>query len=95
MLNPARRSGEIQNKGSRSALREAGIDVLDISPAFDVTHEKSMVVDDKTARIESLNWEPENFEKARDYAVVTTQPAEVAEIIKCFEADWSRKPFAP
>ena len=47
MLNPARRSGEIQNKGSRSVLGEAGIDVLDTNPAFDVTHEKSMVVDDK------------------------------------------------
>ena len=95
MLNPARRSGEIQNKGSRSVLREAGIDVLDTNPAFDVTHEKSMVVDDKLAMIASLNWEPESFEETRDYAVITTQPQEVAEIIDCFEADWSRKPFEP
>jgi phosphatidylserine/phosphatidylglycerophosphate/cardiolipin synthase-like enzyme len=95
MLNPARRSGEIQNKGSRSVLREAGIDVLDTNPAFDVTHEKSMVIDDKTAWIGSLNWEPENFEKTRDYAVMTTYAQEVGEVIDCFEADWSRKPFGP
>jgi len=95
MLNPARRSGEIQNKGSRSVLREAGIDVLDTNPAFDVTHEKSMVVDDKVAWIGSLNWDPENFEEARDYAVITTQAPEVAEVVDCFEADWSRKPFEP
>jgi cardiolipin synthase len=95
MLNPARRSGEIQNKGSRSALREAGIDVLDSNPAFDVSHEKSMVVDDAMALIGSLNWEPENFTKTRDYAVMTTDAQEVGEVIECFEADWSRQPFQP
>jgi|SRR5579871_347380 len=94
MLNPARRSGEIQNKGSRSLLLEAGIDVLDANPAFDVTHEKSMVVDDHVAFIGSLNWEPDNFERTRDYAVVTNDPHEVAEVIEGFEADWSRQAFA-
>lgn len=95
MLNPARRSGEIQNKGSRSVLRDAGIDVLDSNPTYDVTHEKSMVVDDRTAFIGSLNWDTENFEKTRDYAVMTADPGEVTEVIDCFEADWSRKPFEP
>jgi phosphatidylserine/phosphatidylglycerophosphate/cardiolipin synthase-like enzyme len=95
MLNPARRSGEIQNKGSRSVLREAGIDVLDSNPAYQVTHEKSVVLDDKTSIIGSLNWEPENFEKTRDYAVMTTDAQEVSEVIDCFEADWSRQPFEP
>jgi phosphatidylserine/phosphatidylglycerophosphate/cardiolipin synthase-like enzyme len=95
MLNPARRSGEIQNKGSRSVLREAGIDVLDSNPAFEVTHEKSMVIDDATAFIGSLNWEPENFEMARDYAVITRDAREVREVVECFEADWSRKFFEP
>ena len=95
MLNPARRNGEIQNKGSRSVLREAGIDVLDSNPAFDVTHEKSMVVDDKTALIGSLNWEPENFEQTRDFAVLTKDAEEVKEVIACFEGDWSRQAFEP
>jgi len=95
MLNPARRSGEIQNKGSRSVLREAGIDVLDTNPAFDVTHEKSMVIDDTAAFIGSMNWEPENFQKTRDYAVLTHDAQEVSELIECFEADWSRKAFEP
>ncbi len=95
MLNPARRSGEIQNTGSRHVLREAGIDVLDSNPAFDVTHEKSMVCDDTTALIGSANWETDNFVKTRDYAIVTRDAAEVGEIIECFEADWSRRPFEP
>jgi cardiolipin synthase len=95
MLNPARRTGQLQNEGSHSALQAAGIDVLDSNPAFGVTHEKSMVVDDATAWIGSLNWDPENFEETRDYAVITGDPKEVQGVIDCFEADWSRKHFEP
>ena len=29
----------------------------------------------------------------RDFAIVTTHAPEVHEIVKCFEADWARKPF--
>ncbi len=54
-----------------------------------------MVADDKAAFVGSLNWDPENFEKTRDYAVITRDAQEVSEIIDCFEADLSRKPFAP
>ena len=54
-----------------------------------------MVVDDASAFVKSLNWDPENLTETRDYAVVTDDAAEVAEIIECFEADWSRKSFEP
>jgi len=95
LLNPARRSGEIQNRGSRNVLLEAGIDVLDTNPAYAVTHEKSMVADDARALIGSLNWDQHNFEESRDFAVLSTEPDEVAEVIECFEADWSRLAFQP
>ena len=95
LLNPARHSGEIQNRGARTVLLDAGIDVLDTNPAFTVTHEKSMVVDDASAFIGSLNWDPDNFEETREFAVISTDPEEVAEVTECFEADWSRQPFEP
>src|SRR5690242_14128622 len=57
MLNPARRSGETENEESRRKLVEAGVSVLDSNPAFDLTHEKSLVVDDAAAYVMSLNWE--------------------------------------
>jgi cardiolipin synthase A/B len=95
MLNRARRSGEVQNVGARRVLAGAGIDVIDTNPAYDVTHEKSMVIDDTAAVIGSLNWEPENFTQTRDYAVVTRNQPEVDEVIACFEADWSRQQFQP
>jgi len=95
MLNPERRSGKKENADSRKLLTEAGIEVIDSNPCFDVTHEKSMVVDDKTAFVHSLNWTPANLTETRDYAIVTPHAHEVEEVIECFEADWSRKEFRP
>ena len=77
MLNPARRSGEAENEESRKMLTDAGVEVLDSNPAFDLTHEKSMVVDDRTAFVKSLNWETKNLTETRDYAVVTDHRHEV------------------
>jgi cardiolipin synthase len=95
MLNPARRSGEHDNDATRKALERADIDVKDANPAFDLTHEKSMVVDDETAFVKSLNWATRNLTETRDYAVVTSRRHDVAEIIECFEADWHRHAFQP
>jgi cardiolipin synthase len=95
MLNPTRRSGEKENDATHKALEKAGVDVADTNPAFGVTHEKSMVVDDAKAFIKSLNWATENLTETRDYAIVTDHPHEVEEVIEGFEADWHRKPFSP
>jgi phosphatidylserine/phosphatidylglycerophosphate/cardiolipin synthase-like enzyme len=93
MLNPSRRSGKAENQHSRKTLKAAGVDVIDSNPAFGMTHEKSMVVDDTRAFVKSLNWETKNLTETRDYAVVTSHKHEVGEIIECFEADWKRKGF--
>jgi hypothetical protein len=34
----------------------ADVDVRDGNPVFEVTHEKSMAVDDRIAYVKSLNW---------------------------------------
>ena len=95
MLNPERNDGETDNDEARDLLVGNGIEVTESNPAFNVTHEKSMVIDDNRAFVESLNWTAENFTETRDYAVVTPSPQEVAEIIDCFDADWARQSFAP
>lgn len=93
MLNPERRDGEKENSDTRKKLTEAGVHVIDSNPAFDVTHEKSMVIDDTTAFIQSLNWETKNVTVTRDYAIVTTHKHEVDEVAQCFDADWNRTKF--
>lgn len=95
MLNPARRNGADDNAESRKTLIAAGVEVSDSSPDFGLTHEKSMVVDDERAFVKSVNWVTENLNETRDYAIITDHPQEVAEIAKCFEADWHRKPYEP
>jgi phosphatidylserine/phosphatidylglycerophosphate/cardiolipin synthase-like enzyme len=95
MLNAARRDGEDDNAATRKALTDAGIEVNDSNPDFGITHEKSMTADESLAFVKSLNWATENLTETRDYAVITTHPHEVAEIIACFEADWHREKFMP
>jgi len=95
MLNPARRSGEEENKESRKVLAAAGVDGRERNTEFDLTHQKSMVIDDETGFVESLNWETRALTETRDYADVTTNNHEVAEMVACFEADCARQKFAP
>jgi cardiolipin synthase A/B len=95
MLNPSRRDGTTDNHAARKALLAAGVDVHDSSTEFAVTHQKSMVIDDKIGLIESLNWETRDLTETRDYAVETTGKTEVAEMVRCFNADWLEQPFEP
>ena len=95
MLNPERRSGEEDNEPTRKKLQQAGVEVKDSNPAVDLTHEKSMVVDEEVAFVKSLNWATKNLTETRDYAVVTDHKHEVDEIVACFDADWHRKKFDP
>jgi phosphatidylserine/phosphatidylglycerophosphate/cardiolipin synthase-like enzyme len=93
MLNPARRSGKSENKEALRKLKAGGIVARNTHPEFDVSHEKSMVVDGAVAFIKSHNWAPKNFGGTRDYAVITRDPDEVAEVAEGFEADWKRESF--
>jgi cardiolipin synthase A/B len=95
MLNPARRNGEEENEDTRKILEEAGIEVRDSNPFFILTHEKSMVIDEKLGFVKSLNWETKNLTETRDYAIITSHHKEVEEIVLCFEADWNRTDFNP
>jgi phosphatidylserine/phosphatidylglycerophosphate/cardiolipin synthase-like enzyme len=95
MLNPARRDGKSDNEEAREILEAAGIEVRDSSPAFALTHQKSMVIDNAIGFVESLNWETRDLTETRDYAVITTKKMEVAEMVKCFDRDWAQAPFEP
>jgi cardiolipin synthase A/B len=95
MLNPARRSGKTENVEAREAFIAAGIDVRDSNPVFELTHQKSMVVDNQIGFVESLNWKVNDLTQARDYAIVTTHAHEVAEMVRCFDADWEHGEFTP
>ncbi len=95
MLNPHRSSGDRANDESFKALRHAGVKIEWTNPAFAVTHEKSMVIDDTVALISTFNFATKYFTETRDYGVVTSNPEQVKDVIAGFEADWHRKSFEP
>jgi hypothetical protein len=95
MLNPSRRDGTTDNQVAREALLAAGVEVHDSSTEFAVTHQKSMVVDNRIGFIESLNWETRDLTETRDYAVETNCETEISEMVRCFNADWFEQPFEP
>jgi cardiolipin synthase A/B len=76
-------------------LQAAGIQCQKAPKKFEVTHEKAFVIDGATAIIMSFNLTSEYFSDTRDFGIVTTVPAEVAEVGAVFTADWSDKATTP
>jgi cardiolipin synthase A/B len=76
-------------------LTQAGIQCQPAPRTFEVTHEKAFVIDGATAIVMSFNLTSEYFGTTRDFGIITSVPAEVAEIESVFEADWSGQTVTP
>jgi phosphatidylserine/phosphatidylglycerophosphate/cardiolipin synthase-like enzyme len=76
-------------------LTKAGIQCKQAPRTFEVTHEKAFVIDGATAIVMSFNLTAEYFGSTRDFGIVTTVPAEVAEVAAVFQADWSGSAITP
>ncbi|MGH2530683.1 MAG: phospholipase D-like domain-containing protein, partial [Thermomicrobiales bacterium] len=70
-------------------LEDAGIEVQWAPSEFSFVHIKTMIVDNRTALIMNLNLSANAFRANRDFGVVSTDPAHVAQAAGIFEADWS------
>ena len=71
-------------------LRGSGVELKGDSAVFNLTHEKTMVIDDEVAFIMTGNMTVSSFNANREYTVVSRDPRDVAEIAAVFEADWER-----
>jgi phosphatidylserine/phosphatidylglycerophosphate/cardiolipin synthase-like enzyme len=76
-------------------LTKAGIQCRMAPKKFEVTHEKAFVVDGSTGIVMSFNLTADYFANTRDFGIVTTVPAEVAEIGAVFNADWDSRAITP
>jgi len=88
MLNPARSGGDRANDETFERFVQAGITVRWSNPKFYVTHEKSIVADERAALVATFNLCTKYFTLTRDYGVITHDPVHVAQIIEVFNADW-------
>jgi len=95
MLNGAKATGERLNDPFFERMKSADIAVQWSNPAFLVTHEKSIIVDDKIAMLATFNFMEKYFQTTRDYGVLTSDPAQVEQLQKCFDCDWNRESFHP
>lgn len=71
-------------------LGRAGIEVRWDNPAFRFTHIKTFVVDGRTALVMNQNLTRTSFTGNREFGVITTRPADVAQAAAIFESDWRR-----
>ena len=83
------------NTENYKTFQSSGIEVKWTNPVFKLSHEKSLVVDDKAALIMTLNLTHSAFISNREYGIITTKPAEVKEVLDGFNADWNRNAFNP
>jgi phosphatidylserine/phosphatidylglycerophosphate/cardiolipin synthase-like enzyme len=95
MLNGAKATGERLNDPFFEKMKSTGIEVQWSNPSFLVTHEKSIIVDGKSALLPTFNFMEKYFQATRDYGVLTNDPVQVEQIQKCFDCDWKREPFHP
>ena len=81
-------SGSI--KAALAELNASNISVKQSSPAFRLTHEKGVVIDQKTALIMTLNQAYSSFNNNREFGIIDTNPEDVSEVARVFEDDWNR-----
>jgi len=91
MLNAARSGGDRANDETFEQLQNAGVAVKWSSSKFYVTHEKSIVVDEKAALVATFNLMEKYFTLTRDYGIITDNPYHVAQIVEVFNADWDER----
>lgn len=94
--------GAVGAQQTLQELRAASVKAEAADPAFHYTHEKALVVDGATAYILTANLSRAGLGGGtggaganRDYGVVDTNAADVAEVAAIFTADWNRTAYQP
>jgi cardiolipin synthase len=87
--------GFSENDDATSYLRANGVAVRTSSASFALTHQKTITIDDRTSLVMTLNLTSRYYSTSRDFAVVDTQPPDVAAIEQAFDADWGHTSISP
>lgn len=88
-------SGSSSATETLDRLRAARISAQSTNPSFALTHEKGMIVDDRTAYIMTANFTLSALGGTtsttnREYGIIDSNPPDVAAVADIFQADWSR-----
>jgi phosphatidylserine/phosphatidylglycerophosphate/cardiolipin synthase-like enzyme len=77
-----------ENQAAYAYLDGHGVAVHWSSTQVDITHQKTMVVDGRTAYIMTGNLTSQYYSSTRDFTVVDTDPADLDAITHTFDADF-------
>ena len=87
--------GSAANEAAYSYLKANGVPVRWSPSRFALTHQKTLVADDKTAYIMTLNLVDQDYSTSRDFAVADTNSQDVSAIEATFTADWNSQSIRP
>ncbi len=87
--------GSISPTETMDRLKAAGIKVQTTNPDFKLTHEKAMIIDNKTAFILTPNFTQaalggSSSTKNREYGIIDSRSEDVQAVSAIFQADWNR-----
>ncbi len=83
------------NSEAFSYLAAHHVHVRWASSQVEITHEKSFVIDGRTAVILTGNFTSRYYGSDRDFAVVDRNAADVSAIERVFDLDWANRPVTP
>jgi phosphatidylserine/phosphatidylglycerophosphate/cardiolipin synthase-like enzyme len=75
------------------ALLKGGVKVRKSSPAFSITHAKSMIINQDLAYITAINLTTK-ADVTRDFGIVTTEPHIIRDMITVFDSDYANSASA-
>ena len=83
------------NEQTMRLLSGSCVQVQWANPAFPLTHEKTIILDERLVFILDQNLTKSAFVKNREYNVFDSNPQDVFEAEKVFTADWNRTQYQP
>ena len=96
LLDPGRYgAGRPGNQAAYNYLRAHDVTVAWAPAYFALVHQKSILIDQRTAVIMTLNLTPAYYSSSRDFAVLDRRPADVDAIARAFDADMRGRQVTP
>jgi phosphatidylserine/phosphatidylglycerophosphate/cardiolipin synthase-like enzyme len=83
------------NLAAYNDLNSHGVQVVWAQTKYAATHQKSIVIDNTTAAVMSLNFTSRYYSTSRDFAIIENDPSDVAAIESTFSADFNAQSITP
>jgi cardiolipin synthase A/B len=76
-------------------FKSHGVKVVWSWSRYEYTHQKTLTFDNSTSVIQTANLTRDYYKTSRDFLVVDTNKADVAAIVRVFNADYAHRPVVP